>query len=445
RKVRGRNVGKALSRNMEDWKILIPDSVPSYISWDQFLRNVAQLKQNRASWVTQGAVRHGPSLLGGIVYCGRCGSRFCVMYHGVTAGHPPRPYYWCRRATWDPTADRCPSIGADVLEELVGQQILKALEPASLELSLKAADHVQTERGRLHRHWKQQLERARYDAERAQRQYNAVEPENRLVARSLEQHWEEALHRERELKEDYDRFSRETPRQLTADERDRIARLSTDIPALWHAPETDAADRQTLVRQFLQKVVATVQADTEIVDVTLHWVGGFISQHQIKRRLPRSEQLEHFPQLKARMIELRDEGSNYSEIAAALNRAGFRTCYGLEFDLPHVGLLFRRHGLRLPDHGLFLTDESLKCDEYSLQDLAPRLEMPIGTLRTWCHRGWVHWRQLPGYKGRWIIWADADELKRLTKLRNYPHCAGPKSPYPAKLTTPKRKPKTPKK
>ena len=143
-------------------------------------------------------------------------------------------YYVCRRR--EDEGSTCRGTETGVVDDLVAQQVLRALEPATLELSLKAIEDVHRERERIHRHWRQRLERATYEAERAERQYQAVEPENRLVARSLERQWEEALRRRRDLGEEYDRFSKEQPPQLSEDQRARILALSGDLPALWARP-----------------------------------------------------------------------------------------------------------------------------------------------------------------------------------------------------------------
>jgi hypothetical protein len=128
---------------------------------------------------------------------------------------------------------------------------------------LKAIDSVQRERQRLRQHWEQRLERASYDVQRAERQYQAVEPENRLVARSLEQQWEKALRAQRELQEEYDRFSNKQQSQLTDEERSRILEVATDIPTLWHAAETTARDRKEIIRLLTERIVVDVRPHSE--------------------------------------------------------------------------------------------------------------------------------------------------------------------------------------
>ena len=202
--------------------MLLEDRCPAYITPERFWANQERLAANRARTEAAGAVRQGPSLLGGILRCGRCGQRMMVAY----SGRASRLRYSCGRAMVEYAEPLCQGLAGGVLDDLVAAQVLAALEPAALELSLAAADDVEQERARLHRNWQQQVERARYEAERARRQYDAVEPENRLVARELERRWEEALKEQRRLEEEYARFGRNQPRGLSAGEREQIRALA---------------------------------------------------------------------------------------------------------------------------------------------------------------------------------------------------------------------------
>ena len=177
-------------------------------------------------------------------------------------------------------------------------------------MSCRALEDVQRDRARLDKHWKQRLERARYEAEDAERRYRAVDPENRLVARSLEQRWEETLRAERQVRDDYDRFLREQPPQLSPEERARIAALSSDLPALWHAPGTTHQDRKEIIRHLVEKVVVHVKNDSEYVDVTIHWQGGFTSQHEVVRPVRSYEQLRDFDKLMDRIVGVAPRGSH---------------------------------------------------------------------------------------------------------------------------------------
>jgi hypothetical protein len=200
-----------------------------------------------------------------------------------------------------------------------------AVRGSPLALSVQSQKQVHQERERLHGHWQKRLERARYEAERAERQYQAVEPENRLVARTLEQRWEEALRQERSLQEEYDRLVRDQPRQLSDAERGRIQALAGDIPALWHAAETTAVERKEIVRLLVERVVVQVRADTERVRVKINWRGGLSTQHEFIRSTSRYESLGNYPRLLERIHQLRQSGCTIAEVAKQINREGYRT------------------------------------------------------------------------------------------------------------------------
>jgi DNA invertase Pin-like site-specific DNA recombinase len=418
RKIPGRPGTGRRVVSWEECEVLIRDHYPAYIPWEQFLANQQRLAENRARTESRGAPREGPALLAGLLVCGRCNHRMAVQY----TGSPPRLSYACNRLQVDYGEPFCQSLAGKGLDELIAHQLLRVLEPATLELSLRAAEESQQERDRLHQHWQQRLERAGHESDRAARQYHAVEPENRLVARQLEHRWEESLREQRELQEAYDRFVREQPRQLTTTEREAIRALATDIPALWKATSTTATDRKAVVRHLVERVVVTVQGESELVDVSVEWVGGYASQHQLIRPVARYEQLHHYQELLTRAVQLRDEGHTTSEIAAQLNREGWRPPKRrATFNGPMVRAILSRRATPSPrPHGKEAGD-LLGQHEWWFADLAGRLNMPHPTLYSWLRRGWVRARQLPGAQGRWILWADEDELDRLKRLRTCPH------------------------
>jgi hypothetical protein len=307
------------------------------------------------------------------------------------------------------------------LDDRVASQVLAALEPAALELSLAAADDLEQERARLHRNWQQQVERARYQAERAHRQYDAAEPENRLVVRELERRWEEALKEQRRLEEEYARFGRTRPAGLSAEEREQIRGLARDMPALWHAAATTAADRQRIVRLLVREVVVTVRGESEWVDVTISWAGGIISRHELVRPVQRDQQMADDERLLNRIDALREGGGTLAEVAEQLNREGFHPPKrSARFTSGILTRLLAQRGRTGPRPRVVASLDVLGDDEWLLSDLARKLEMPQATLHRWVRVGWVDARKLPTPGGHWVIWADADELDRMTRIRTCP-------------------------
>jgi DNA invertase Pin-like site-specific DNA recombinase len=412
-----------------EWKVLKHDRLPAYISWEQYVRNQARLQDNRPSVSTPGPVRAGTALLAGLAVCGRCGHRLKVHYP-----RRGRPYYRCRWSKLQRgVGPACFGVSAPVVDELVAQQILEVLTPAALELRLQAQQQIEDERRRLEQHWQYRLERARYDAERAERQYQAVEPDNRLVARTLEQRWEEALRQQRQLNEEYDRFCRHQPVALTELEHARLAALAEDIPALWAAATTTALERKEIARCLIERVVIGAGSVGDKVLVTIHWQGGQSSRHEVVRPVQTLPQSSTRERLLARVRQLRAAGASAGEIAACLNEEGFvppqrRGPYNADTVrqlLVRTGLASgRRVALPLERH------------EHWLQDMAARLGMSETTLRRWIRRGWVHARQVPVQKF-WVVWADRSELRRLRRLRRYVREGGVE--FNEELMTPKKR------
>jgi DNA invertase Pin-like site-specific DNA recombinase len=410
------------------WKVLKKDALPAYITWEQYEVNQERLRQNRARFDSRGAARSGDALLGGIIVCGVCGRRLRPNYSNAN-----KPYYLCVSHLEEARGRECYGLCAGVVDQLVAKQVLKALEPVSLELSLQALEDEHRERARLHQLWDNRRERARFEAERAERQFQAVEPENRLVARTLEVKWEEVLQKQQVLDEEWRRFVQTTPTHLTDEERQRITALSKSVKQLWNATATTSADRKEIVRCLVDRVVVNVTRTSERVDVTIHWQGGFISQHELLRPVRSYQDLSAGAQLCQRVRELHQDGQTAKQIAQRLNEEGYsppRRCN--PFRKEQVSQLLRRLGVTKR-----LDIVQLGPNEWKASVLARQLCVPIRRFRTWARHGWVHGRQSPT-QGLWIVWADADEIERLRRLAarsKHGVCS-----HPAELTTPKPMP-----
>ncbi len=393
-------------RASAEWTVLLHDRAPAYITWDQYLANQRQLHQNRRRPTTKGAPGGGSALLAGLVYCGRCGRKMYVSYQSMPLGR-----YCCSRAArFAPTDDVCSGLPARTVDNLVAQQLLQALSPAGIELSLSAIEHTSRERQQQALQLRQNLERATYEANRAERQYHAVEPENRLVARTLEARWEAALRQRRAAADTLEKFQREKPIELTATERLSLQELSRDIPALWDAPETTARQRQEIVRCLIERVAIAASRTGQKVDVLIQWAGGFESRHDLRRPALAYKQLDDFDRLCDRVAELRGAGWRSPKIAAQLNAEGFQTPKQRgAFTADVVRYLWGRNA-RVRGRDTI----SLKRPEWSADALAARLKIPVKKLKDWVRCGWVRAIARP-FGGTWILHADEQELKQLER------------------------------
>jgi DNA invertase Pin-like site-specific DNA recombinase len=426
----GRSEGGQWFVPPEELPILLRDRLPAYISWDQYLANQEQLRQNRARREARGVPKRGAALLAGLVVCGQCGHRLSTRYKV-----DKQPSYYCdgywRRALEEP----CGHITAAPLDNLVAQEVLRALEPAALELSLHALENVEKERQRLHEQWRQKRERAHYDVERAERHYRTVEPENRLVARTLEARWEEALQQQRQVEEDYHRFVAKLPATLSGADRDRIRELSQSVATLWHAPETSAQDRKQIIRCLVERVLVVVDKASEDVAVTIVWQGGQETRHRIARPVGTYEQLKDYRRLTERLNELHRAGWHLAQIAAQLNEEGFvpPRRRGV-FSESGIGTLVRDLGLV----GELFRDDLLGKDEWWIPDLARQLGVIPQKIHYWVKQGWIHARRTPSGK-HLIVWADKEEKRRLQRLANQKN-SYTAAHYPD-LVIPKNRPK----
>jgi hypothetical protein len=416
---------------MTEWKVLLKDQLPAYITWEQFLANQERIRQNQNRPGRLGAPRSGVALLPGVLVCGTCERHMQASYHGSGVGNYAYPRHYV-----EATEPRCFGLAAAALDELVSQQVLRVLVPTAVTLSLQAQQDVEQERQRLHTHWQQHLRRARYEVQLAERRYQTVDPENRLVAASLERRWEEALRHERHVQDEYDRFVREIPSRVSEAERQRIAAMAANLPAVWHAPATTNRERKEILRCVLDRVVVHVQSHSECVAVTIHWAGGATTHHELRRSVATYAQLRNFERLIDRIVQLREAGLTAHPIAACLNTEGFappkRTG---SFTTPVIYQLLKRRALIGNERA---HDELLAPNEWWLTDLARELQMSHLKLRDWGVHGWVHGRKTP-LQGRWILWADQDEIKRLRQLLTQSRRGV--NAYTNILKTPKARPK----
>ena len=410
---RGRESGRAA----EDCLVFLRDRFPAYIPWDRFEANQTRLASNRSRAESAGAVRDGAALLAGVVWCGRCGKRMFVRY----GRSDRRPSYVCSTLRSDYGLPLCQSAPAAVVEEWVAEQVLATLRPAALEASLTAMADVEDRRRQDRRHGEQRIERARYEADRAARQYHACEPENRLVARTLERRWDETLRDVQRREDEFDRFTRSQPRSLGEADRDQIRRLAEEVPTVWHAPTTTAADRRQIVRFLIERAILTVPPGDDRVLVRVEWAGGAVREHTVPRSVQGYEQLPDWPRLTERLAALHHSGTTPKDIAAAFDRDGFRPPKrATRFTGAMVRQLLDRLGLRPRVSRLAASDDVLSPGEHRLHDLAPQLGVSPHTLHGWRRKGWVHARQMGGRGGPWVIWADAAELDRLRALKACP-------------------------
>lgn len=416
--------GRHFLRDPAQWTVLRQDCWPAYIDWQTYTRNQAQMAANRLGH--DGVPRGGPALLAGLIRCGQCGHRMAVGYHNN--GREAR--YLCNHLATTFGDPRCQSVSAQPVDGAVAELILATLTPSAIEVSLQLAEDLELERLAQHRQWRQRQERAAYETALARRRYEAVDPQNRLVARTLERDWEAALAAEQALQAEHDRALAQQPLPLQAAEKAAIQSLAKDIPALWHASTTSAADRQAIARLVLEQVVVRVERNSEHVELECHWAGRQRTRHEVIRTVQRFEQLSQFDCLLAQIRELREQGGTAATIAEALNAAGWRPPKRDTFNEPTVRRLLSRY--RMSAGRPVWTNQLARqpgC-EWTLQEVSERIGIHPHTAYRWVRNGRLKARiATHGDQRIWLVQLAETELQQ-------PKAIPAKSAAPARCRKP---------
>jgi DNA invertase Pin-like site-specific DNA recombinase len=310
---------------MSQWPVLIRDHHPGYISWEQFESNLRQLASNAAArgGDTTGAAKSGPALLAGLLRCARCGRKLHVGYCG-TGGRVPR--YCCRDGHINHGLPWCISFGGLRVDQAVTAMVLDAVRPAGIQAALTAWEQALRQGDEKHQALRLALQKASYEAERARRQYDLVDPGNRLVAAELETRWEQSLAAVRELE---GRLKSHLAGHGEVDERvrARLQELGQDLRAAWESPSASTALKKRILRTVLVEIVADISADPAQIVLVLHWAGGTHTRMAVPKNATGKHR--HCTDQKATdLIRELAKGCDDSAIAGILNKLGHRTGNG---------------------------------------------------------------------------------------------------------------------
>jgi len=355
--------------------------------------------------------RKGQALLQGIVICGRCGARMRLRYSGPQGEFP---VYECPGGQTEYGGARCQEVRALGLDVEVERLVLEALAPDRIALALASLEQLEREYASLRQQWQLRQERARYEAERARRQYNTVEPENRLVARTLEREWEDKLRAAEKVEQEYQTWLQQHRLELTATDRQEIVALGEDLPRVWRAPSTTPADRKEIVRLVIQAVIVDQHRARGQVWFQINWQTGATSEHGYTRRVRGYTDYADLEGLQQRARELHAQRKMDDEIAATLNAEGFRTAHQQAFTGKLMWLLRKQWGLpAVKANGPY----PLRWEDgaYSVEGAAAALGVFSSTIYKWLKSGLLHGHQLA--KG--MPWKISLTEEQITSLRAY--------------------------
>jgi len=369
------------SRPRLEWPVLIQNHHPAYVSWETFLANEQRLAANCTN-AGERPPREGPALLQGIIICGACGLAMTVHYH---CG---KPAYECSHSRSEHLQKPgCRSVLAERIDGAVANRVLSVISPEEIGLALAAADEVQSRNAIRNRSLELRLERARYEAGRAERTYQACEPENRLVGRTLEKRWEEKLQDLAEAEAAWSTAQAET-RPLPSQK--AMEALVKDFHGLWDAPSTSCKDRKRILRALVADVTVISQPfPATSIRIGVHWRSGLTEELWADRSTP----TQRTPKEAVDLIQ-RSENRPAEEVAAELRAAGLSTGKGRPFDAKAVRWV--RHAERLPP-----PTASLTAGELAVAEVAAQLGASQGTVYGWLRRKLLDARH--GEGGRWRV------------------------------------------
>ena len=367
-----KRVRRGLPVEQPEWEVLIRDRHEGYIGWDAFERNQRLIKDNAngKSWASRGAVRRGEALLAGLFRCGHCGRKLHVAYGG-TKGDVAR--YHCLGAFLNHGTKRCISFGSLRVDAAVAAEVIERIQPLGVEAALAALQERGREDAEKRRQVELALKQARFEAAYARRQYDAVDPDNRLVAGELERRWNERLKEERRLQDELDALSAAPSHGVTPGEREALLRLGADVEHAWHAEGATIATRKRIVRTLIEEIIVRVEDDG--LDLVIRWAG----EDHTALRVRKNRTGEHRWCVDADVVDLvRAMARQMPDmgIAAALNRTGKTTAKGHSWTRTRVAALRNIHGI-----AVYREVERAERGEATLDETAERLAVSAATVR----------------------------------------------------------------
>jgi DNA invertase Pin-like site-specific DNA recombinase len=415
-----------VERPRAEWPVLIRDHHEGYITWQDYLACEKKLAANQTNAGAR-PPREGGALCQGIIYCGSCGKPMRTNYHD-----DDHPAYECSGRADRLTTPSCRSVAAATVDDAVAGMLLDALTAEQVALALDAADEVTGRHQRAGRAAELAVERARHDADRAERAFTAVEPENRMVARTLESRWEARL---AELAEAEQALAEATDALPPLPGRPELEKLAADLPGLWHDPATGNKDRKRLLRTLIADVTLLPEPDKDKARIGIRWHTGAVDELRVSRAVhPGTAKRSPLPAIE--MVRELGPSTPTGELAARLNAAGLKTGHGRPFDVKAVQWIRHAYGIPAPEphvHG-----------EVSVAEAARKLGCSTGVIYYWIKNGQLTTRRGPGNR-LCIAWDAATEAAcreriaasghlnpgaRGTRQRKTPRCPAERSRMP---------------
>lgn len=388
----------------EDWLVEIQDHHEGYLSFEQYLKNLDTIEQNRTNppeAVLSGPAREGLAMLQGLLICSSCGRRLTPRYRGNGGISPIYECNWRKREGLSKTA--CFSVSSDPLDRAVEDRVLEVVNSEQLHLALEAYEILQQRDQQISGQWKLRLQRAEYEAQLAQKRYEQVDPENRLVASTLEQRWNEALLELEMLKTQIAEFQKQQS-VLTSHQREEVLALAQNLPRLWQSEKTSAKDKKRILKLLIQDITLE-KPEPGVALLHIRWQGGFLEDLRVDLPRPPADRWRHSDDLVQRVRELAQEYSD-QEIASQFNAAGMKSNKGNAFTRASISWIRFKHQIPPVD--------KKKPDEQTVQQVAQRFGVNPSVVYYWISRNVISARRLNEGSPYWIT-LDAQKEKELKR------------------------------
>lgn len=388
-----------------EWPVRIDDAHPAYISWETFLSNQQRLSDNRSVMhgATSGAPKNGPALLAGITLCGRCGRRMRVDY---TTSERKHWRYLCVGKHMS-GQQICWSVNGEALDHTVEELFFQTMTPPEIDLSLAVEREARGQSASLTAQWQARLEQARYEARRAERRYKAVDPDNRVVARTLEREWEARLQDLDDVERQYADAKRERHVELTAADRDAIRAIARDLPAVWRSSTTTPSDRKAMLRLVIEAVtLEPIDLPAPSTRVRVQWRSGVVDERFVERPAGGATPTSVVDRIRAMIAA----GLHDDEIAARLNDDQITTTKHLPWTAGAVMHVRHNHQIakRRRKTSAALPDRHPVTGRYSTPGAARRFGVDYHTVKNWIRSGLVT-AQRERYGRYDAVWLDIDD------------------------------------
>ena len=396
---------RAAGRDPEQWSVRIDGAHPAYIDREEYSRNLQKLEDNVSRPDTPGAPRNGGALLAGLLLCGECGYRLTTSY--ATGG---LHYYSCSGRP--PLGRPCKTYPGRALDRAVEELFLDTMVPDELDLSLAVERDVDARAQALEHQWKLRQERVEYEARRAERRYKAVDPDNRVVARTLEGEWEQCLRALEQVRNDYERARREHHVVLTEGDRAAIRALARDLPAVWNSPTTTVVEKKAMFRLVIEVVsLRAVEVPDRETVADVAWKSGAVTTLHVPRPT-NAALLRTDDATVTRLRELAVEALHDRDIAGVLDAEGFRTATGLRWTVIAVRNIRKSYGIerRAPSLPTARPLPDRRDDEsWSVRGAAGHFGVTVDVVRRWLRKGLVKTSRERTRGPLWLHIDEADE------------------------------------